>query len=261
MTADLWPIKDKALIFDGRRHFHWTENYVGSRWAIVLYSPDLSFHDNFGSSETPASVMSYGHARTEELRQQPSVSTEVLAEVRTAEQMQARDALIQALRDATRWIRKAAQRSHTEKYGGGASCTMNFGVQRRRTPLHHFGEPRDKSKACPADQASPRLFAALHSYLDALLGAERVAQYSALFVAENSQCAKHLDKNNVGSSIILAVGDFTAGGLWVERQLRPAPCLMCKGTNRSRRVCREQLRHAHAEWHHDDSYHRAEEDS
>lgn len=44
-------------------------------------------------------------------------------------------------------------------------------------------------------------------------------EFTSICINHNVKCLKHKDRNNVGNSTIIALGDFTDGGLWVDGEL------------------------------------------
>ena len=174
--ADLWNLHQRAVLFDGRRRAHWTQGYTGDRWSIILFNPDMSYHDNFEKSD--GRILIYADERTEMLRGAPPADTQEVARVENDAQGEAYVALINALRAEKRWARKGADRSHTAKYAQSPSTTIQFGMMRRRDACNG----RSKAVRSKADERSPELLAAVRCYLNEMLGEERVAFYSAIFI-------------------------------------------------------------------------------
>ena len=74
--------------------------------------------------------------------------------------------------------------------------------------------------------------------------------YSSILLAKNSKCNWHLDKQNVGSSIITALGDYTGGKLLVNH-MKSYPlfeCLACHMKYHPLRMCRLEQNHTAPDW-------------
>ena len=59
LVMQSWNLHEVAVQFDGRRTPHKTAKFSGDRYCIVLYSPDLSYHNK---------GFTHIHERTEQLR-------------------------------------------------------------------------------------------------------------------------------------------------------------------------------------------------
>ena len=228
-----WNLHEVAVQFDGRRTPHKTAKFSGDRYCIVLYNPDLSYHNK---------GFTHIHERTEQLRPPTNEAPKEVGRVVTDSQKSARRELSRQLHNA-KWVTYQGAKSHS-KYAGAPSTTLCFGTARRLGPYKN----KCKGKPAVANKTHKPLYRALRLYLRALLGAT-VDDYAGVFVARNSVCDWHYDATNVGPSIITCVGEYEGGDLLINpSKYRPLICYKCKKGDPGARVCREVLKHTAEEW-------------
>ena len=57
----------------------------------------------------------------------------------------------------------------------------------------------------------PELYTMTMNYLDILLLPGEREKYPSVFLALNAQCEPHCDVNNVGLTVVTAIGDYSGG--------------------------------------------------
>lgn len=82
-----------------------------------------------------------------------------------------------------------------------------------RTENFGFGKTRSGYKPFVANKNHPELFKAIIELGNTVV--PKNWQYSAITLNVGVKAKKHLDTQNVGMSVIIAIGDFTDGGLYV----------------------------------------------
>jgi hypothetical protein len=82
-----------------------------------------------------------------------------------------------------------------------------------RTENFGFGRTRSGYKEFAANKKHPEVLEALIEY--GRLAVPKGWKFSAMTLNHGVKAKKHLDEQNVGFSVISAVGDFTGGGLYV----------------------------------------------
>ena len=88
----------------------------------------------------------------------------------------------------------------------------------------------------------PELHTMVEDYLDLLLQEGVRGKYQSIYMALNASCKPHCDKNNVGLSVVTAVGDFTGGGeLAIDPTRERLPCQECFKGKQGARVCRDVI--------------------
>ena len=121
--------------------------------------------------------------------------------------------------------------SRRDKY---VSCRDTYLSLRGKYLSRLFGECIQPYHAkgrhpCKANENYPALHALLLQYVDFIMQKPVSTAYSTILLAKNSQCTWHLDKQNVSSSILTAIGPFTGGKLRINH-VEPQPlfeCLAC----------------------------------
>ena len=99
-----------------------------------------------------------------------------------------------------------------------------------------------------ANAKQPELHTLVEDYLDLLLQEGVRGKYQSIYMALNASCKPHCDKNNVGLSVVTAVGDFTGGGaLVIDPTRERLPCQACFKKHYSPEKCREESKHTIAE--------------
>ena len=93
-----------------------------------------------------------------------------------------------------------------------------------------------------ANAKQPELHTLVEDYLDLLLQEGVRGKYQSIYMALNASCKPHCDKNNVGLSVVTAVGDFTGGGeLAIDPTRERLPCQACFKGKQGARVCRDVI--------------------
>jgi hypothetical protein len=216
---------------DGGRWYHKTADWIGDRYVVVCYNNDFTQHNRWAG-------FVHVDERTEEARAEPAMLEPVCKPIGAPAERTA-ELRADIIREASecQFVRRPQ-----ETYVGDSKM-MLFGETTQ--PYKRKGRA-----ACMANSKYPKLHALLVAYIDHLLGSGTAARYSTILFAKNSKCAWHRDKQNVGSSIITAFGDYSGGELLVNYK-QPQPlfeCCACHRVYAPLSVCRGQRGHTDEDW-------------
>jgi hypothetical protein len=234
-NATTYDTNKNVLLFDGSRWSHINAPWIGERITIVFYNTDFSKHDRWRGLQQ----VDY---HTEEARSQPLLTCPVPIPIDTenSECIELR----RAIRDAAAHVE--FYHSEQEKYDGKSQMLI-FG----HTTQPYRPKRRQEARA---NSKYPELHALLKQYINHLVpagdGKRTSDMYSSILLAKDSQCHWHTDKQNVSSSLITCVGDYTEGGLCVDHT-NPQPlfeCMQCHLSYKCLRICRRQCKHTAPDW-------------
>ena len=118
---------------------------------------------------------------------------------------------------------------------------LTFGKTRRRDASAETHA--SKAGESPADAKHPELYTMTMNYLDILLLPGEREKYPSVFLALNAQCKSHCDKNNVGLSVVTAIGDFGGGELAIDPTPERHQCQVCLQQRKGVELCRDLWKH------------------
>ena len=229
--AETYDAQENAILFDGSRWYHKNTEWEGDRYVLVYFNIDFSQHDRWRGLHGP-------DHQTEDARALPPLTQPVCTPINTssAECVELRRHLLDEIGRVEFMSRpqlKYEKKSEILLFG---ECIQ---------PYHAKGR-----HPCKANENYPALHALLLQYVDFIMQKPVSTAYSTILLAKNSQCTWHLDKQNVSSSILTAIGPFTGGKLRVNH-VEPQPlfeCLACHMKYHPLRRCRLEQRHTAPDW-------------
>ena len=229
-NAVAYDIKDNVVRFNGARCFHKNAEHTGERIVMVFFNTDFSSHDRWRGLHGPDEL-------TEEIRSQPVVTDPECIPIKTDKTcITLRNNILEEAKKVDWMNRKQG------KYDGKSNMVF-FG--------HVLKPYQEKARnVTVASLAYPELHKMLNDYIDHIVGPDTASKYSTILLAKNSQCNWHLDKQNIGSSLIHCVGDYKGGELLVNSK-EPQPlfeCMQCHLSYAPLRKCRLERKHTAPDW-------------
>ena len=230
--AESYSVQTNAVEFDGSRWKHMNTEWDGTRYVVVYFSIDFSGHDRWTGLNGP-------DHRTEEARAAPLLTRPVCTPIDTAstECVELRQQLLDHIYQVEflnrPQLKYENQKSEIILFG---ECTQPYHAKHRHP--------------CKGNELYPALHSLLKKYVDYIMQRPVSHTYSTILLAKNSKCNWHLDKQNVGSSIITALGPYTGGELLVNYK-QPFPlfeCLSCHMKYHPLRMCRLEQHHTAPDW-------------
>jgi hypothetical protein len=229
-NATAHDIKNNVLRFNGARCYHKNAEHTGDRIVMVFFNTDFSSHDRWRGLHGPDEL-------TEEIRRQPVVTVPECIPIKSDETcITLRNNILKEV-EKVDWMNR-----QQVKYNGKSSMIL-FG--------HVLKPYQVKARNITAASiAYPELHKTLNDYIDHIIGPDTANKYSTILLAKNSQCNWHLDKQNIGSSLIHCIGDFEGGELLVNSK-EPQPlfeCMQCHLSHAALRKCRTERQHTAPDW-------------
>ena len=263
--AQPYDLRKSVVSFDGCSCYHMNAEWTGDRYVVVLFNTDFSQHDRTIGLCNP-------DARTEDIRCLPTPDVpEVVHIDRThPKYVKLRRAIAKEIQFCNFFRRPQA------KYSGKSEIIL-FGEL--TVPYKQKG--RHQTLATASHQT---LYNLLLEYMEHLMreGGQFTAadkplreQFSTMLLAKNSKCNWHLDKQNVGWSLITAFGnydeaagtkrygggsmhednedidrvEYAGGELLINPTKEPLwECFDCHVHNRCKRECRINRHHVGEDW-------------
>jgi hypothetical protein len=262
--AKAYDLRKAVVAFDGCASHHTnTEWTAGDRYVIVMFNTDFSEHDRAIGLCGPDS-------RTEDIRCLPTPDVPEVVDIDRSDPnyVRLRRAIAEQIRHCGFYRRPQA------KYSGKSEIIL-FGacVAPYKTKARHETLATEKHRA---------LYNLLLEYMEHLMRADgKLAdgdkplrdQFSTMLLAKNSKCNWHLDKQNVGWSLITAFGnydetgaaskkrggsgqqedidrvEYAGGELLVNPTKEPLwECFGCHLHGRCKRECRIDRQHTGEDW-------------
>jgi hypothetical protein len=255
-----------VVVFDGCACYHKNADWEGDRYVVVVFNNDFSHHDRARGLHGP-------DPRTEELRCLPTPDVpECIAIDRTQPQY------IKLRRAIAKEIQNCEFMNRPQSKYSGKSEVLLFGECTQ--PYKHKCRRQTKNT-----EIYSKLYSLLKEYMDYVTGPAMTTrgepaasqQFSTMLLAKNSKCNWHLDKQNVGHSMITGLGDYKeptrargrggsssvvspaeedvcavdyeGGKLLVNHTKLPLwECYDCHIHNRCKRICRIEGRHTGEDW-------------
>ena len=229
--AESYDLQQNAVEFDGSRWKHMNTEWEGDRYVVVYFNIDFSQHDRWRGLHGP-------DHRTEEARAAPLLTRPVCTPIDTAsmECIELRQQLLHHIYQVAFLNRPQLKYQNKSEIVLFGECTQPYHVKERHP--------------CKGNELYPALHSLLKQYVDYIMQKSVSHTYSTILLAKNSKCVWHLDKQNVGSSIITALGTYTGGKLLVNH-MKSYPlfeCLACHMKYLPLRSCRLEQNHTAPDW-------------
>lgn len=219
---DAYNIKNKFLLFESSHLLHKNAPWTGDRYAIVFFNKDLSYVNSRQSKKCQRSLR-----LLKQKKQQPITWVNPKQRLSTADKRvirQKQKRLLQLLNE-TKFIEdRTSGVKPSSKYGDNRGEFFSFGVTKTRKNRKHRETQRlyTRKNINQNNTKYKAIYDALSDYVNTrvpdFFGTSDNSMFHMCIIAKNSQCEWHLDAGNVGPAVISALGDFSGGALWVERE-------------------------------------------
>ena len=239
---DLFDVKGRAVQFDAARYPHRnTVHTAGERLVIVLFIPDQSYHDHGNLWQADPD--------TEALRQEDHARLDAGVGLEVEEVSKPGSASNPAVLATGRELLKEFKKQVKvrEPIGKAGRYTRSEQIQCLtlcETRGRGSAEANaSKAGVSPANAKQPELHTLVEDYLDLLLQEGVRGKYQSIYMALNASCKPHCDKNNVGLSVVTAIGDFGGGELAIDPTPERHQCQVCLQQRKGVELCRDLWKH------------------
>jgi hypothetical protein len=207
----------------------------------VCFNPDHSFHDH--------GKMTQANPPTEALRQEDYARLDAgvgLVVEEVSKPGSASDPAVRAAghalwREFEKRVKPDVPTGSAGRYTSSEQIKcMTFGETRQRVST---AASASKAGVSSANAEHPELHAMVVDYLDLLLLPGEREKYRSWYLALNAQCKSHCDKNNVGLSVVTAIGDFGGGELAIDPTPERHQCQVCLQQRKGVELCRDLWKH------------------